>query len=761
MELPVGVFPPRRRWRRAAPRLVAAALVVYLGLLLLVTHLAQQRLRESTAAQQALELQMRAAALSYFYAERRSDLANLVRSQPVGAFFANRDLGMSMEYGLRASLVAVRTAASRLVAEARVGGAPVYRRIALFDVDGTPLMDTQDDPPTLPRWQAPEEEREATAAIAVVPTDAGSVRLNAWVRHRGRIQGSMVSWVDQRGALAALVGPDAGDAGSIYRVLSRHDPLPAGTRPEDLAAVEGTDLRLLVRRDPAAQRSALASPWFLAALVLLAVGLIAIGRSLLNAQQRNLALRVRMEAARQQRRELAEHNERLLQEIAKREEFERRLVYQVNYDSLTGLPNRALVLDRLEQHLAVALRESRAVLLLYIDIDRFKRVNDSLGHAAGDEVLVQTSMRLSRLIGLGDTLARIAADEFVLLYPDRPLGERGEAEAQHALERFGAPFVVSGKELYLGASIGIARYPHHGTEAEQLLKHADLAMKLAKDQGGGRYCAFDPGLDRQISEDMTIANLLRRAVGRGELLLAYQPQVEIASGRTVGVEALLRWRSAELGPVSPGRFIPIAEDAGLIQELGAWVLKRACLEAAGWQAGGPCRIAVNVSALQLAHPQEFRRAVGDALERSGLAPGLLELEITERVLLRDQPAIASLLAELDREGVRLAIDDFGTGYSSLSYLRRFPFHLLKIDRAFIQGVPDNAGDTELTRAIVAMAQALGLSVLAEGVEQAEQLRFLADLRCDLAQGFLFSHAIPPEEIAGYVGDRQARPHLQA
>jgi diguanylate cyclase (GGDEF)-like protein len=754
---------PRRRigWRRVAPVLAGTALVVYLALLLATTHLAQERLRESAQARHALELRLRAAALSYFYAERRGDLLNLARSQPVSAFFANRDLGMSMEYGLRASLQAIRALAQRLTEEARVGGAPVYRRIALFDSDGAPLLDTSKDPPTVTRWK-PAVAGPGQSVLVKGPVDyPGAVLLETPVHYRGRMRGTLVAWVDEAAALAALVGSDpAADGISHYRVLRPDEGVAPASAAEGPVPVEGTGLRLLAYPDRADASTTLTSPWFLGTLVTLAVGLIAIGGLLLRAQQRNLVLEARMEAARLQRRKLAQHNERLMCEIAKREESERRLVYQVNYDTLTGLPNRVLAMDRIEQSLGGAARDARTVLLLYVDIDRFKRVNESLGHSAGDQVLVQAAARLGTLIGPGDTLARIAADELVLLFPDRIPGERAEIQARKVLRLFARPFVVDGRELFLGASIGIALYPRDGRDAERLLKHADLAMKQAKDQGRGRYCTYTPGLDQRVREDLAIANLLRRALGRGELNLVYQPLVEIDSRRTVAVEALLRWDSDELGTVSPSRFIPIAEDAGLIDDLGAWVLDRACAAAAGWQGGAPCRLAVNVSPLQLQTPASFRRSVCRALERSGLAPELLELEITERVLLRDQPKISGLLADLNRVGVRLSIDDFGTGYSTLSYLRRFPFQMLKIDRSFILGIPENLEDTELTRAIVAMAHALGLTVVAEGVEREEQLGFLSALGCDLAQGFLLSDALDAGEIGEFLyrgGATELRP----
>jgi diguanylate cyclase (GGDEF)-like protein len=402
------------------------------------------------------------------------------------------------------------------------------------------------------------------------------------------------------------------------------------------------------------------------------------------------------------------------------------------------------------------------VLLLYVDIDRFKRINDSLGHAAGDEVLVQAASRLGTLIGPGDTLARIAADEMVLMFHDHFPDDRAEIQARRVLRLFARPFAVDGREVYLGASIGIALYPRDGRDAERLLKHADLAMKQAKDEGRGRYCLYTPGLDRMVQEDLAIANLLRRALSRRELYLVYQPLVEIGSRRTVAVEALLRWKNDEMGAVSPARFIPIAEDAGLIDDLGAWVLDQACAEAATWQRVLPCRLAVNVSPLQLQTPVDFRRSVDHALERSGLAPELLELEITERVLLRDQPTISALLADLNRAGVRLSIDDFGTGYSALSYLSRFPFDKVKIDRSFVIDLPHREDAVAIVRAVTRLAHDLGMIVTAEGVETPAQLEALRAFGCDLIQGFLFGRPMPAQAIVSIqVGEPAAAKSPQA
>ncbi len=743
-----------RRWLLSPTIAGGIALIVYFALLLVTTWVAQERLSHSTSARHALDARLHANALSYFYAERLGDLANLRRDQAVQSFFVNRDLGMSMKYGLHASLVSIRGVLIERVGEKRVDAGPFFDRIALFDADGTILVDTSADPPAAESWLALDSGLPSHVRLVVdAPQHPDAILVEAPVVMSERGRGTLVAWVNERTALAALVGLDPAGSG-----LDRYRLLRSAAEVAEIEGavgapieVSGTPFFLVGLERASLDERLLTSRWFLFALVLLAVALLTGGWMLLGAQRQNLVLQTRMDVARLQRRKLSEHNERLREEIKKRQEYERRLIYQANYDSLTGLPNRTLAMDRLEQSLMIAAREDHRVLVFYLDLDHFKRVNDSLGHAAGDEALVQTAERVSKLVSAGDTLARLAADEFLVIYPDLRDPVDAAERAQALLGLFTAAFTIEGRELFLTASLGIAISPSDGKSAEDLLKNADLAMKEAKDAGRARYSFYIPGLDVQIRERLSMANLLRHAAERGELALLYQPLIDLRTGRVVAAEALLRWTSEELGAVAPDLLVPVAEDAGLIQHIGGWVLERACCAAARWQSIAPCRVAVNVSSLQLQAPESFSEQVDLALSRSGLSAGLLELEITEGVLLRDRPTIGTLLANLDRRGIRLSLDDFGTGYSALSYLRRFPFHVLKIDRTFIAGIPDNQEDAELTRAIIAMAQALGLGVLAEGVERTEQRDFLVEQGCDLAQGYLFSRPIDADALGVMLG----------
>jgi diguanylate cyclase (GGDEF)-like protein len=420
-------------------------------------------------------------------------------------------------------------------------------------------------------------------------------------------------------------------------------------------------------------------------------------------------------------------------------------------DSLTGLPNRALLLDRLEVALARAEREDQPVSVLFLDLDGFKVVNDSLGHVAGDRLLIDVARRLTECLRKGDTAARIGGDEFAIL-----LGDLGDpARARHVAERviaaLGQPFTVLGREVFVSASIGIA---YGSSDAENLLRNADVAMYRAKRSSeAGAYATFEPSMHAAVVERLEIEADLRRAIERDELVLHYQPIVDLAGGRVVGLEALLRWAHPRRGLVMPFEFIPLAEETRLIVELGRWVLREACRQAALWRAdprtGGPW-VSVNLSGLQLLD-DNLDAEVAAALQDSGLDPVGLTLEITETVLVQDVAAAVDRLEHLRALGVSIAIDDFGTGYSSLRYIRRFPADVLKIAKPFVDGLHDET-DAALVRTIIALADSLGLRTVAEGIEDREQHARLSELGCTLGQGYLFARPLAAEAASDLLRD---------
>lgn len=427
------------------------------------------------------------------------------------------------------------------------------------------------------------------------------------------------------------------------------------------------------------------------------------------------------------------------------EEIER-LAY---FDSLTGLPNRVLLKDRLNQMLTRAGRYEEMVAILFIDLDRFKEVNDTLGHGVGDQLLQVVAERLTLCLRSCDSVARLGGDEFVVLLPGINERECVGDIARKLLAELSRPVMLEGREVFTSASIGISVWPADGDTVVTLFKNADTAMYHAKEQGRNTYCFYSPEMHLTSLEQLTMSGDLRYAVERGELQLYYQPQVSFRSGGLIGVEALLRWVHPCLGMVSPDRFIPLAEETGLIVPIGAWVLNEACRQIVAWIGQGlpALRIAVNISPKQFREPA-FVETVRTVLQQTGLPPHLLELELTEGMLIENITQTKLTLHALKEMGVTLAIDDFGTGYSSLSYLKHFPIDRLKIDKSFVQEIAEKSGDAAaIVEAVVALGHSLKLTVIAEGVEQQDQVDFLYRRKCDELQGYFFSRPLTPDALA--------------
>ena len=434
-------------------------------------------------------------------------------------------------------------------------------------------------------------------------------------------------------------------------------------------------------------------------------------------------------------------------DISERRSLEEQLRYQAFHDALSGLPNRALFMDRLEHALTRARRDDPALAVMFVDLDDFKSVNDSLGHGAGDEILVKVAERLRRTLRDSDTAARMGGDEFAVLIEDAREANSPGYVGERILRALRDHFEVNGQSVRLSGSVGIAIYQGPENSAEELLRHADVAMYAAKQQGKDRLTVFEPELHDATIDRHQLRAEMHVSFERGEFTVAYQPLVRLDDSSIIGVEALLRWKHPTRGLIGPVEFVPLAEESGLIVELGRWVTDEACREAQAWseQIGRPSEVSINLSARQV----EDEHLVGDvekALATSGLRPEMLTIEITESILLRDVDAVVARLTELKRLGVNLAIDDFGTGYSSLSYLRRLPVDVLKIDRSFISGIESGAAENALVRSIVSLAQLLDLRTVAEGIEDAGQLASLRQMGVDFGQGYFFARPMPVEGV---------------
>jgi diguanylate cyclase len=449
-----------------------------------------------------------------------------------------------------------------------------------------------------------------------------------------------------------------------------------------------------------------------------------------------------------------------LRDGSERAETQERLKQLANYDSLTGLPNRSLFRDRLAQAMARAKRHGRPMALMFLDLDRFKQVNDELGHEAGDRLLQHVGKTLTDCLravdsvardgGMPHTLSRLGGDEFTLIVENINGAEDAAHVASRVLEALGEPFQVGEEELVVTASIGISMYPIDDVDLDTLIRHTDMAMYRSKSHGRATYSFFSEDLSAAVTARVSLEGALRRAIEREEFVLHFQPKSDLRTGKVTGIEALLRWHRPGHGLIPPDRFVSVLEDTGLILPVGAWVIRAACEQLAAWDRLGlpSLQMAVNLSARQFRHLY-LASMIEDSLRQNGIEPKRLEIELTESLLMEDNDATRSMLESFRRLGVRLAIDDFGTGHSSLSYIRRFAIDTLKIDRSFVQSLPDNDEDTAICSAVIALGRNMKMCVVAEGVETAEQAQVLRELGCDEVQGYWISRPMPGADFASW------------
>lgn len=438
----------------------------------------------------------------------------------------------------------------------------------------------------------------------------------------------------------------------------------------------------------------------------------------------------------------------IMRDISERKHHEQQLQHLATHDSLTGLPNRALYSDRLEVAILEAQRNQRLVAAMHLNLDRFKTINDTLGHEMGNALLQAVADRLEKKIRDVDTIARLGSDEFALVFTDIAQLDEVSELTQEILHSFRKPFRIGEHELFLTASVGIAVYPLDDLTPDGLLKNAAIALSRSKDTGGNTYQFYTAEMNAKALQHLLLDNALHHALERDELQLYYQPQLNFLTGKVCGMEALLRWKHPELGMISPAEFIPLAEKTGLIVPIGEWVLRTACTQNKAWQTAGlpALPVAVNLSGRQFAE-LNLAQTITQILKQTGLSPDLLELEITEGTLIQNVQNSIAILHELNSLGIAISIDDFGTGYSSLSYLKRFPINAIKIDQSFVRDIYTDPNDAAIVSAIIAMARSLGMKTIAEGVETNEQLSFLRSHRCDLMQGYYFSKPVTAEVIS--------------
>ncbi|EJB8530040.1 bifunctional diguanylate cyclase/phosphodiesterase, partial [Vibrio parahaemolyticus] len=504
--------------------------------------------------------------------------------------------------------------------------------------------------------------------------------------------------------------------------------------------------KLMAWFEPLNERDIFTSRLFIVGLSILAVMIVIALCYAFVANNNKLELKIKLEEEKKRKDILSQQNLKLTKEIERRKASEKELAFQAKYDTLTELPNRSYGSERLALELIRASRTGSKVLVMFIDLDHFKQINDSMGHFVGDEILKLSAQRLQNVARKTDLLARIGGDEFLLVIPDLPDNDTAKRVASSVLSAFSEPFVWNNHEFFLTGSVGMSVFPDDGDNAEQLLACADMAMYRVKQDGRDAFCFYNHNMNQDLQRYLDLESRLRNAISNQLLEMYYQPIIELKSGKIVGAEALMRWNDEKFGFVNPEEFISIAEKNGLIHQLGEFAIQQACYQAAQWQSISPLFVSVNFSSVQFRYCDRLLAFIRQSLEESGLPAEQFDVEVTESLLFNHDDELVDMLDNLRALGTKLTIDDFGTGYSALSYLQKFPFDRLKIDRSFMQNVFENDSDRELVNVIIAMAKALRLKIVAEGIEEQRHVDYLNELNCEFGQGFHYSRPVPAKEF---------------
>jgi len=738
----------------------------YLLLILGVTNVGQSRLKESQQNELHLKVTQYVNSLSYFFTVTQDNIEALCNDKTMTTFFANRSSGMSLEYGLGASMFNLKNLINQMVGSSTVDDTPVYNRIMLVDFAAVIITDSAS---------------EFAADLSQIPFKAMKKRDTQIIvtNDQGQLKIKILRTVFQQKQAVALLIADINTDLIIHQLtaqehihspsrLQLHTPNGNITVWNSLKStllsvppeadhglrrnlyiekqVNGTPFKLMSWFAPVNEQDIFTSGWLIAAISALAIPVMLGLYYLMRIERSNTILQTQIDLSAKQQSKLSQHNYLLETEIKKRKRSEEKLAYQATHDALTGLANRNYIYESLNLAIHHSQRDKTQVLVMFIDLDNFKQINDTSGHIAGDNVLRETSNRLLNAVRSTDTVARLGGDEFLLIIPDLLSSEDAEMLAVKILSLFATPFAAADREFFITTSIGMAIYPSDGEDPDSLLKNADMALYRVKDAGRNSFSFYDPTMNDAILRTLALTSRLRLAISNHEIEMYYQPIIDLKSRKIVAAEALMRWNDLELGFVSPDEFIPLAEKSGLIVQLGEFALEQACANAAQWQSIYPLQIAVNFSTVQFRDCAGLLSNIEAVLQKSGLPADKLDIEVTESLLASNNCELKKLLNRLNELGIELAIDDFGTGYSALSYLQQFPFSKLKIDRGFIRNLQTNRADLSLVSAILAMAKALQLKVVAEGIEDNYQANLLEGLHCQFGQGYLFSPAVPAEKF---------------
>jgi diguanylate cyclase (GGDEF)-like protein len=756
----------KRKQKLSSSRLIiiaAVLLAAYLVLILAVTNLGQTRLKESQYRELNLKVQSYTSMLEYFFYVTNDEITNLASDKEMQTFFANLASGMSMKYGLGASLINLDRDLIALKQSTTINQKSVYRRFILIGYDGSIISNTtphQDISFDITQYK---NIKDPDMMIRTVKKSGDiSIQLIKPVKYGGKAVALLVADINKQVIIDQLTVQEYAESRSRMDLVADSgnifiwDSLTASQEAEGTSTlvnnlyfemqIKNTPFKLRSWFEPVNEKDIFTSGWFIAGLSFLAFPVIFGLLYIFKINSANIILRTKFEESNKQHRALSEKNVRLTEEIDKRKMSEEKLAYQASHDALTGLPNRKYGNERLEQELFRAKRNNTNVLVMYIDLDNFKQINDTLGHLAGDQFLKLSTSRLLGSVRHSDTLARLGGDEFLLVIPDLKDLKSAKLLATTIVSLFNKPFFWQKQEFFVSTSIGLSVFPQDGDNAQQLLASADTAMYRVKQDGRNAFSFYNTDMNRDVQRTLELDGRLRQAITNDSLELYYQPIIELESNQIVGAEALMRWNDAKFGFVSPEEFIPLAEKNGLIHQLGELAINKACMQAAEWQKISPLQISINFSSVQFRYCDKLFKQICHGLTQSGLPADKLDIEVTESLLIDHSDEVVTLLNKLQSMGAQLTIDDFGTGYSSLSYLQKFPFNKLKIDRAFLQNMHANDADRELVNAIIAMAKALNLKVVAEGIEEQWNADYLRFINCEYGQGYLYSKPVPAKEF---------------
>lgn len=761
-----------RQWLTSKNSLLFGSVMLasYLLLILTVTNVGQTKLQESQHNELHLKIQHYAELLSNYFDLSNRSLSFIAKNKTVSTFFANKNSGMSMTYGLRASLFNVQQLLAERIQPNQDKRPPYFSRITLLALDDTIIADTA---------QQREFNRDNIDLLALQSEyqtllvnknkNELSLRLSTTVYFQNKAIAVMVGEYDQSRIIALLNAQQYQGTGSYIRLLNEYGSLFVWNslkNPEDFNLgddrVHSFHLKKKVKNTPFTleawvegvdDKDLFTSKWFVLLLSLLAIPVFSGLYYLFYIERKNSLLRTQIHHSTKQQTALSTHNLQLEKEVKKRKLSEEKLAYQATHDSLTGLPNRSYSLQKLNDAVNNCQRSRKKILIMYIDLDNFKQVNDTLGHAAGDIILQETGKRLKLALRKTDTVARLSGDEFMVIIDELQDLEQAKELAVKVLHLFDQPFQMNKHLFHTSTSIGLAVFPDDATDAENLLKSADMALYKVKDTGRNNFSFFESKMNDDVNRKVAINTRLRAALKENTLEMYYQPLIDLSTQKIIGAEALMRWTDSQLGFVPPDEFIAQAEKNDLIDQLGSFALNTAAHQAAEWQQLAPLQIAINFSSVQFRHCESLLAEIQQVLLTTGLPPEKLDVEVTESLLINQEGELFDMLKSLRDMGVELSIDDFGTGYSALSYLQKFSFTKLKIDRAFIMNLTNNKADQSLVKAITAMAKALNLKVVAEGIEDEKQMQFLTSLNCEFGQGYLFSPPVTAEKFERLLRDQ--------